>query len=228
MEEINIKDLLMYFVKKIPVIAMVSFVMLAVGMLYSVLIKQPLYYGDVTLILVQENKNYNQNSNLTQNDIALNQKLVTTYSEIIKSKRVLNRVIDEMKLDYKTEELAKKINVASVKDTEIIKIAVSDADNKKAAKIANKIASVFQNEVTDIYNLENVSVIDSAEVQTEAYNINVARDSIIFFAVGFVLTVGIYFVIYYFDTSIKSVEEVEKELGVPVIGTIPLSRKGKK
>jgi capsular polysaccharide biosynthesis protein len=228
MEEINIKDLLMYFVKKIPVIAMVSFVMLAVGMLYSVLIKQPLYHGDVTLILVQENKNYNQNSNLTQSDIALNQKLVTTYSEIIKSKRVLNRVIDEMKLDYKTEELAKKINVASVKDTEIIKIAVSDADNKKAAKIANKIASVFQNEVTDIYNLENVAVIDSAEVQTEAYNINIVRDSIIFFAVGFVLTVGIYFVIYYFDTSIKSVEEVEKELGVPVIGTIPLSRKGKK
>jgi capsular polysaccharide biosynthesis protein len=87
---------------------------------------------------------------------------------------------------------------------------------------------VFQNEVTDIYNLENVAVIDSAEVQTEAYNINIARDSIIFFAVGFVLTVGIYFVIYYFDTSIKSVEEVEKELGVPVIGTIPLSRKGKK
>ena len=228
MEEINIKDLLMYFVKKIPVIAMVSFVMLAVGMLYSVLIKQPLYYGDVTLILVQENKNYNQNSNLTQNDIALNQKLVTTYSEIIKSKRVLNRVIDEMKLDYKTEELAKKINVSSVKDTEIIKIAVSDSNNKEAAKIANKIASVFQNEVTDIYNLENVAVIDSAEVQTEPFNIHVARDSIIFFAVGFVLTVGIYFVIYYFDTSIKSVEEVEKELGVPVIGTIPLSRKGKK
>ena len=189
MEEINIKDLLMYYLKKVPIIAMVSFVMLAFGMLYSVLIKQPLYYGDVTLILVQENKNYNQNSNLTQNDIALNQKLVTTYSEIIKSKRVLNRVIDEMKLDYKTEELAKKINVSSVKDTEIIKIAVSDSNNKEAAKIANKIASVFQNEVTDIYNLENVAVIDSAEVQ---------------------------------------IDEVEKELGVPVIGTIPLSRKGRK
>lgn len=227
MEEINIKDLLMYFVKKIPIIAMVSFVMLAVGMLYSVLIKKPLYYGDVTLILVQEN-NYNQNSTLTQSDITLNQKLVTTYSEIIKSKRVLNRVIDEMKLDYEADELAQKITVSSVKDTEIIKIAVSDSDNEEAAKIANKIASVFQNEVTDIYNLENVAVIDSAEVQTEAYNINVARDSIIFFAVGFVLTVGIYFVVYYFDTSIKSVDEVEKELGVPVIGTIPLSRKGRK
>lgn len=227
MEEINIKDLLMYFVKKIPIIAMVSFVMLAVGMLYSVLIKKPLYYGDVTLILVQEN-NYNQNSSLTQSDITLNQKLVTTYSEIIKSKRVLNRVIDEMKLDYEADELAEKITVSSIKDTEIIKIAVSDSDNEEAAKIANKIASVFQNEVTDIYNLENVAVIDSAEVQTEAYNINVARDSIIFFAVGFVLTVGIYFVVYYFDTSIKSVDEVEKELGVPVIGTIPLSRKGRK
>lgn len=228
MEEINIKDLLMYFVKKIPIILIVSIAFMMLGLIYSLMFKKPLYYGDVTLILVQENNNYNQNSALTQSDIALSQKLVTTYSEIIKSKRVLNKVIKELKLDYTFTELAGKITVSSVKDTEIIKIAVSDTDNEEAAKIANKIASVFEKEITDIYNLENVSVIDEAIVQNEPYNINTIKDIVIFFVIGSVLAVGVFFVIYYFDTSIKSVEEVEKELGVPVIGTIPLSRKGKK
>ena len=228
MEEINIKDLLMYFVKKIPIILIVSIAFMMLGLIYSLMFKKPLYYGDVTLILVQENNNYNQNSALTQSDIALSQKLVTTYSEIIKIKRVLNKVIKELKLDYTFTELAGKITVSSVKDTEIIKIAVSDTDNEEAAKIANKIASVFEKEITDIYNLENVSVIDEATVQNEPYNINTIKDIVIFFVIGSVLAVGVFFVIYYFDTSIKSVEEVEKELGVPVIGTIPLSRKGKK
>lgn len=228
MEEIDVKDLLMYFVKKIPIIIIISLIVMLLGMLYSLLFKKPLYYGNVTLILVQENSNYNGNSSLTQNDISLNQKLVATYSEIIKSKRVLNRVIKELDLDYTLKELQSKISVSSVKDTEIINIAVSDEDNRQAANIANKISTVFQDEVTEIYNLENISVIDQAETQKTPYNIHTVRDTILFFAVGMVLAVSIVFVVYYFDTSIKSAEEVEKRLGVPVIGTIPVSRKEKR
>lgn len=227
MEEINLKDLFMYFVKKIPVMLVISVVVMVLGMLYCLIFKKPLYYGDVTLILVQENNGY-QNSSITQSDIALYQKLVTTYSEIVKSKRVLNKVIEQLDLECSVSELASKITVSNIKDTEIIKITVSDEDNYEAAKIANEIADVFKDEVVDIYNLENISVIDAAVVQDEPYNIHTVRDTIIFFMVGFVLAVGIFFVVYYFDTSIKSVDEVEKNLGIPVIGTIPLSRKGKK
>lgn len=227
MEEIDIKDLLLYFVKKIPIIIVVSLIVMLLGMLYSLLFKKPLYYGDVTVILVQEDNNYSGNGSITQNDLAIAQKLVTTYSEIVRSKRVLNRVIEELDLNYTYEQLKSNVTVSSVKDTEIIKIAVSDENNRQAVNIANKISSVFQDEVTEIYNLENISVIDKAEIQTSPYNIHTLRDTVLFFAVGLVLAVGIIFVVYYFDTSIKSVEEVEKRLEVPVIGTIPLSKSGK-
>ena len=228
MEEIDIKDLLLYFVKKIPIIIIISVVVMLLGVLYSVLFKKPLYYGDVTVILVQEDNNYSGNSSITQNDLAIAQKLVTTYSEIVKSKRVLDRVIKELDLDYTYEQLKSNVSVSSVKDTEIIKIAVSDEDNRQAVDIANKISTVFQDEITEIYNLENVSVIDAAEKQTTPYNIHTVRDIVLFFAVGLVLAIGTVFVIYYFDTSIKSVDEVEKRLGVPVIGTVPLFRKEKR
>lgn len=227
MEEINLKDLLAYYVKKIPIILLIAIITMVLGMLYNILFKKPLYYGDVTLILVQEN-NYNQNSSITQNDILLNQKLVSTYTEIIKSKRVLDRAIKELGLDYSYENLKNNIKISSINNTEIIKIAVSDRSNSDAATIANKIADVFQEEVTEIYNLENVSIIDVAMEQEQPYNIHSMRDAIIYLAVGLVLSTGIFFVIYYFDTSIKSSEEVEQRLGIPVIGTIPLSRKGKK
>lgn len=227
MEEINLKDLFNFFVKKIPVIAAVSVIVMLLGMLYNILFKKPLYYGDTTLILVQENNNYNQNGSITQNDILLNQKLVATYTEIVKSKRVLDRVIKELSLDDSYEALKNNIKVSSVSDTEIIKIAVSNKDSSEASRIANKIADVFQEEVMEIYNLKNVSVIDAAVEQEQPYNIHSLRDAIIYLAAGLILSTGVFFVIYYFDTSVKSSEEVEQKLGIPVIGTIPLSRKGK-
>lgn len=222
MEEINLKDLFSFFVKKIPIILFITSIIFALGMSYSVFLKTPLYKGNTTLILVKKQTGYEQGTAAqTQNDIILNQKLVTTYSEIIKSRRVLNQVVNKLNLGYSSGELSKNITVSSVSDTEIIKISVSDENNKKASQIANTIADVFKEEVMEIYSLENVSIIDKAEVQDNPYNVQILKDVAIFLMVGLVVSVGIMFVVYYFDTSVKSTEEIESKLGIPVIGNVP-------
>lgn len=222
MEEINLKDLFSFFVKKIPIILFITSIIFALGMSYSVFLKTPLYKGNTTLILVKKQTGYEQGTAAqTQNDIILNQKLVATYSEIIKSRRVLNQVVNKLNLGYSSGELSKNITVSSVSDTEIIKISVSDENNKKASQIANTIADVFKEEVMEIYSLENVSIIDKAEVQDNPYNVQILKDVAIFLMVGLVVSVGIMFVVYYFDTSVKSTEEIESKLGIPVIGNVP-------
>ena len=118
--------------------------------------------------------------------------------------------------------------MSSVSNTEIIKISVDDEDSLKAALIADTIANTFKYEVMDIYNLENVAIIDKAEVQNSPYNMNLVKDFVIFALAGFVLACGIYFAIYYFDNSIKSAEQVEERLKVSVIGSIPLTDGGVK
>jgi len=222
MEEINLKDLFSFFMKKMPIILFITSIVFAIGIGYSLFLKTPLYKGNTTLILVKKQTGYEQGAiGLTQNDIVLNQKLVATYSELVKSRRVLNQVVNKLNLGYSSSELSKNITVSSVSDTEIIKISVSDEDNKKAVQIANTIADVFKDEVMAIYSLENVSIIDEAEVQENPYNIQILKDVVIFLMAGLVLSVGIMFVVYYFDTSIKSSEEIESKLGIPVIGNIP-------
>ena len=222
MEEINLKDLFSFFVKKIPIILFITSIIFALGMSYSVFLKPPLYKGNTTLILVKKKTGYEEGTAApTQNDIILNQKLVTTYSEIIKSRRVLNQVVNKLNLGYSSGELSKNITVSSVSDTEIIKISVSDENNNKASQIANTIADVFKEEVMEIYSLENVSIIDKAEVQDNPYNVQILKDVAIFLMVGLVVSVGIMFVVYYFDTSVKSTEEIESKLGIPVIGNVP-------
>lgn len=218
MEEIDLVELFDYFFRRAYIIIITALVFLVGGLTYTVFLKEPLYKSDVNVILVSKNS---QSSSL-QSEITANQKLAATYRELVTSRSVLNEVIEDLDLTYTVSQLQKMITVQNVNETEIIKIAVSSSKAKEAKEIANVVAVKFQDEVKDIYNLENVSIIDKAVLAKEPYNINVVKESIIYIALGVVLSCGVIFVIYYFDNTIKSIDQVEKRLGIPVIGTVPM------
>lgn len=229
MEEINLKELFNYYLKKLPIIIIVIVIFVVMGMVYVNKIQVPMYHGTTTIILVQKNDDKN-NSNAYQNELNINQRLVSTYSQIIKSRRVLDQVKSNLELEkLSVNDLANKIGVTGVDDTSIIKVSVSDKNNKMAMNIANEVASVFKKEITDIYNLENVSVVDKAIIEEEPYNVNIKKELLIFGFAGLVLSCGVIFVIYYFDNTIKSKKDIES-LDLPILAEVPsvkrLTRKG--
>ena len=222
MEELNLTELLKYYLKRIPVIVLTTILALLIGYFYISEVQAPLYHGTTTIILVQQQEQ-NQSSTMMQSELTINEKLVSTYSQIIKSRRVLDQVIETLKLETTTNKLANKITVTSVSETPIIKVTVSDEDKKLAPKIANQIAEVFKKEITEIYNLENISVIDEAIPEKNPYNINVPKQMMIYAFVGFGLSCGIIFVMYYFDNTIKNKKEIESKLNLAVLGEIPVA-----
>ena len=216
MEEINLKEVYTYFKFRILWILIAIVAIVVIGNIYTIITRVPMYQSNTTLVLVGESK-----KGYSQSDSVLNQNLIGTYSQIITSRTVLSQVIDNLKLKTTTESLSKNITTSSVEDTEIIKITVNSSKRKEAAKIADEVATVFSKEVQKIYNLENVTIIDKAEVSASPYNINYVKDNIIYLMIGIVLSFGVVFVMYYFDTTIKSSEVVEEKLGLPVIGIVP-------
>lgn len=218
MEEINLKELYYYFIKRLYILIIITILTSGIGFTYSKFIKVPLYNGETTLILVKSEEN--KETNDLQSEIQVNQKLVKTYSKVITSRRVLDQVIKELDLDMSYSELQSSITVSNEQDTEILKISVSNKDNKLARDIANKTAEVFEKEIVNIYKIENVSIIDKAIVNKTPYNIHLVKEMVIYALVGIVLSSGIIFVIFYFDTTIKSTEDIEK-LGLVVLGAIP-------
>ena len=217
MEEIDLKDMLNYFLsKKIYIIVILLFA-LVLGSFYSAVIQKPKYKSYTTILLTKEN----EATSITSSDITLNKNLVDTYREIIKSRKVINKVINNLNLNYTFAQLNKNITVESINETEIIKISVIDLDPKLAKNIANEIATVFNSEIVKLYNIQNIGIVDEAELSTKAYNVNLIKQLILAALIGLVAGFGIVFIMYYFDTSVKSAEEVENKLGLPVIGTIP-------
>ena len=219
MEEIDLKELFSYFIKRIVIIIGMAFLCFMIGFIYTKFIKTPLYEGKTTIILV--NRNFDNNDTITQSDIVLNQKLVATYTQIVKSKKVLNQVISNLSLNYTYSKLNSQISVSNINDTEIIKIIVSNESPELAASIANNVAEVFKKEVSEIYHLENVTIIDKAEVMKNPYNIKTFKTCSVCIVGGVAISIMLLFVLFYFDTSIKSSEDVENKLGIAVIGTVP-------
>lgn len=216
MEEIDIKEMLAYFQSRILWILISIFAIIIVGNIYTIATRVPMYKSNTTIVLVN-----NKTEAYNTNELQLNKNLVGTYTEIIKSRKILEEVIKNLGLNYNSNSLSKNISVSAVTDTEIIRITVSDKNPKLAKKIANEIADVFAKEIQKIYKLNNVSIVDKAEESTSPYNISVLKDNIIFILIGIMLSCGIIFVKFYFDTSIKSTEEIENKLGLTVIGIVP-------
>ena len=219
MEEIDLKEVLDYFKGKILWIILAVVLVMGIGNTYRALTRVPLYNSDTSIILVSNNTNNQSNANY--NELQVNKNLVSTYSEIIKSRKVLEPVIENLFLDYSYNTLKSNVSVAAVGDTQLIKISVSDKDPYQAKTIADEIAEVFISEVKDIYKLDNVKVVDRAVQANRPYNINYIKDNLIFIAIGLVISGGVIFLIYYFDTTIKTSEEIENKLGLTVIGIVP-------
>lgn len=228
MEEIDISEVLNYFKSKIPILILIIFLVCMIGSVYSLFFKTPLYKSSSTIVLASGESN--STSANAQIDVTLNQKLVGTYQEIVKSRTVVESVIKRLELKKSFEELTKQITVASVNETEIIKITVLDEKPDMAQKISKTVATTFSKEVSNIYNMKNVNILDEANLPNVPYNMNLTKEFIIYFAVGFAIGVGIIFMMFYFDKSIRTIEQIENKLKLPILGAVPLysdSRGGK-
>lgn len=233
MEELDLKELISVFWSKRAQVILIVAIFIVIGVIYTIGFVTPVYQSSTTLILAKSDSNEGNTQNsdtITTTEITLNSKLVSTYSELVKSKNVIREVRTNLGIDEEEETIRKGVTVSSVKDTELIEITVTNKDAIYAAKIANEIAKVFTKKVKEYYNISNVYVVDEAEVNSNPSNINHTKDVAIFGFIGIVVAVMYVLIANMLDTTIKSQEDVERIFKIPVLAAIPLniSEKGGK
>lgn len=180
----------------------------------------PMYQADTTLYV---GKNADeQGANI--NDLNIGASVVLDYREIAQSRLVASTVINELGLAdyYSVDGLAASISVEQKSETRIIVISFRSPDPQMAMNITNKVAEVFQQKITDIMRVENVQVIDKAELPLSPVSPNRSTNLMIGILLGLMIGTGIVLLREYLDNTIKTTEDVEKCTGLPVIGTIPV------
>ena len=223
MEELDLKQLFNIFWSKKVQIILIVLIFIVLGVIYTIGFTTPMYSSSTTLLLAGSESSGEETTNsITTTDITLNSKLVSTYSVLVRSKDVLSQVISNLGMDISWESLRNNVKVSSVEDTEVIEISVTTNNAENSANIANEIAKVFTEKVAEIYNINNVHVVDEAEPENTPSNINHEKDVIIFAFIGLVVAVIYVLVANMLDTTVKTAEDIEKEFKLPVLASIPV------
>jgi capsular polysaccharide biosynthesis protein len=219
-ETISLKELIQTLKKRMSLIIILTLMAVLVSAAISYFVLTPIYQSSTQLLV---NKSNDDQQSFNVGEVQTNLQLINTYNVIMKSPAILDIVIDDLKLDITTKELNEKITVQSEKDSQVVTIAVQDEDPKQAAAIANKIAEVFQTEIVKIMNVDNVSILAKAELGENPSPIkpqpllNIA----IALVVGLMAGVGLAFLLEFLDNTVKTEQDIEKGLELPVLGVIP-------
>ena len=217
-ENIEFKRMLDILNNKKRIIALILILFIALGYLYSYYYVVPEYKSTSTLLLIP-----NDDETVTSSELTLNSGLISTYGNIAKNSKVLKQVINNLNLNIQEGQLLSKIEINIIKDTHIMEISVSDTDPQMATNITKELSNVFLNEIKQIYNLNNIGIVDEAQLPDTPYNINHIKDMFVFVCMGIVVSFAYIVIIYLFDNTIKKEEDIEEYIKIKSLGSVPIN-----
>lgn len=190
----------------------------------------PKYTANATMVIGSsgntEGSNLVDELNIDYNQIQANKALISTYSEIVKSRGIADKVISNLNLDMDYEEFSEKVSIEPVNDTQIISVKVVDTIPERTQDIANETANIFKDSIGDIMKVDNVQILDGASLPDTPYSPNILINTIAGFLAGNIIGIIIAIFREFSDTTIKSQDDINKYFDIPVIGIIPDKKQG--
>ena len=207
---------------KIWLIALVGLLAAVLAFGYSSFIIAPTYSSSVMLYVNNSSISLGNTSfNISASDLAASQSLVNTYSEILKNRTTLERVIDETGLPYTYEQLSGKIKAAPANETEIMRVTVTTTDPYEAAQIANAIAEILPIRIAEIIDGASMEVVDYAVPNRGKVAPNVTSYTAVGLLLGVLLSAGVLVVTALLDDAIHDEEYILQNYNTPILAKIP-------
>ncbi|QNL92859.1 YveK family protein [Lactococcus lactis] len=220
-EKIDLFKLLVILKKRLRMILVFSVLGLILSAVITFKFITPIYQAKTQIIVRSSTSN---NSQTTAQEIQGNVQIINTYNEILISPVVLNQVIKQLNLNTTATSLQHEIKLSTETNSQVITMSVNDKNKFVAKDIANTTVDVFKTEVTKIMNVDNVAVLAPAIVSenTSPISPNKKINLTIGILSGFILGFIIALLRYFLDTTIKSSQDIERVVELPVLGEIPL------
>ncbi|KOR11795.1 MULTISPECIES: Wzz/FepE/Etk N-terminal domain-containing protein [Staphylococcaceae] len=216
MEEIMDFNKLFAIIKKnYKLIIIIPIILLAISMVITIFIN-PKFEAKTQILVNQET----QDKDLQAQQIQSNLQLVNTYSEIIKSPRILDKVSKKLDNKYSKDEIANMLTVSNQTDSQILTISIKSNNSRYSGIIANEIAKVFSKESDKIMNVDNVSILSEAKDKSPKVSPSYPLNATIALIIGLIFAFIYIFSKEVLDKRIKNEEDVKNYLELPVLGSI--------
>ena len=222
MEEqvISISEIIDAVKKRWKIIALCTLIATLVSGIFTFFIIAPTYEASTKVFIGKEESSV---ENYNYNDITMYQKLLKTYSELIKTKDLINRSITNSEYELEVEDVLNNVSVTTVADTQMIQIAYKSTSPNIAKNMLENITNEFITTAQELVPNGNVRVLETVELPEEPVAPNKKMNIAIAFILGMMVGLGIVFLLEYLDNTYKNKEQLEKDLDIPVLGVIPMS-----
>ena len=214
--KINLTKFINTLKKEWKLLVIIPLVFVLISILLTIFIMKPVYEANTQVLVNQKEKN----PELRAQEVQSNIQLVNTYTEIIKSPRILDQVAKKEK-EFSAQKINNMLTVETQANSQILNISVKDSQKKRSEIIANEIANTFSKEMPKIMKVDNVSILSKADNTATKVSPKIIQNIIIAIILGILFTLVIILFKELLDKRIKEEEDVERELDIPVLGSIP-------
>lgn len=196
------------------------------GLLITMFLITPKYRAEATMIV---NTRQDQTATVTNDQITSAQKLVDTYSIIIRSRRVIDPIMEKLNIEDDYESFVKNIIVESVNDTQVMSIQVENKDPEIALQVVQEIVDRAPGAIISTVEAGSVNVVSEPYVNSEVpVSPSKLKNTAIAAFIGLFISSGAFLLIAFLDNTFKSEEDIQKQLGLVTIGIIPTTESCKK
>ena len=158
-EEISLVELFDIIKKHFKTIVLTTLATTVIAAIYTLFLVTPMYQSTTEMLVTQSSS---ENTMVSQSDINTSISLINTYEDIIRNNVILDPVIDELDLEMTTGALRDNVTIQSGNNSQVFSIRVEHENPYQAAEIANTTADIFQDQIYDIMNVDNVTIISEA------------------------------------------------------------------
>ena len=224
-ETVDLLEVLNAVRQHLLAVILTTVILAGVGFGVSKFLITPQYEASALMIV---NTRQDTSATVTSDQINSATKLVSTYSIILKSDTVLNQVIENLGLNMDYQQLANRVTVSAVDDTQVMKVTVTSDNPEWARQVCEQITQISPDVILEAVEAGSVKVISKASISPEPVSPNVSRNTARGAVAGLVISVGIVFLMVLLDNKINNEEDVSKYLDLTVVGVIPEYEGGKK
>ncbi len=217
-EEISIGEIFKALKERWKMILIITLISTLVSGLVSIFLIKPNYEASTKVFIGKENS---ENEAYNQNDISMYQKLMKTYSETIKTRDLVGRALKTTDSKLSEEQVLAALQVVTVADTQILEIKFKSGDAQGAVKMVEAITNEFITTSKTLVPNGNIRIIETVKLPEAPVSPNIKMNIAIACLLGFMVSVGLCFLLEFLDNTYKTKESLERELEIPVIGTIP-------
>ncbi len=220
--EIDLREIFVLLLSKLAVIVLFAFFGALIAFTYTKFMI-PKTYASKTQIYVMNNTSSNDTKQVSVGELQASNYLTKDYLILCKSRPVLEEVIQELKLEMSAGELSGMISASTPADTRIITITVTNTDPWMAKSIADAVREAAKVQIVEVTGVESVNDVEQANLPVNPVGPNMKLNVIIGFMLGAILAIAIIIIRFMIDDTIKTPDDVERYIGISVLGSIPLN-----